>query len=151
MSLHQIVTNKLYNKITYKEDMKFQKHLSLWDYQGSGVSAHYESRRSMGPNSPWIFTCTKENLRYITPSRSIPEINTQKLRAGKNSIITLYLESKLQRFDTLFFFFIRHKVLQMKQYANKTYIWLSICNGVGLTRLVTIGFYRYYLLSICFK
>ena len=104
MSLHQIVTNKLYNKITYKEDMKFQKHLSLWDYQGSVVSAHYESRRSMGPNSPWIFTCTKENLRYITPSRSIPEINTQKLRAGKNSIITLYLESKLQRFDTLFFF-----------------------------------------------
>ena len=61
-----MIANKLYNKRTYKEDMKFQKHLSLRDYQGSGVSAHYESRRSMGPNSPWIFTCTKENLRYIT-------------------------------------------------------------------------------------
>ena len=25
--------------MTYKEDMKFQKHLSLWDWQSSGVSA----------------------------------------------------------------------------------------------------------------
>ena len=91
--------------MAYKEDMKFQKHLSLWDWRGSVVSAHYESRRLMGPNSSWIFTCTKKNLRYITPSRSIPVIDTQKLCAGKNSIITLYLKSKPQRFDTLFFLF----------------------------------------------
>ena len=88
--------------MTYKEDMKFQKHLSLWDWQSSGVSARNEFRRSMArrheisrylslwdcqgsgvsarnkfkhlmaPNSPWISPCVKGNLRYITPSSSIP-------------------------------------------------------------------------------
>ena len=36
--------------MTYKEDMKFQIHLSLWDWQSSGVSARNRFRRSMAPN-----------------------------------------------------------------------------------------------------
>ena len=63
--------------MAYKEDMGFQKRLSLWDCQGSGVSARYEFRHSMAPNSPWISSCAKGNLRYITPSKSILEIDTQ--------------------------------------------------------------------------
>ena len=57
-----MVTNELYNKMTYKEDMWFQRRLSLWDCQGSGVSAHYEFKHSMAPNSPWISPCAKGNL-----------------------------------------------------------------------------------------
>ena len=30
--------------MTYKEDMKFQKHLSLWNWHSSGVSAYKVSR-----------------------------------------------------------------------------------------------------------
>ena len=37
--------------------MKFQKHLSLWDWQSSGVSARNKFRRSMAPNSPWKYPC----------------------------------------------------------------------------------------------
>ena len=33
--------------MSYKEDMKFHKHLSLWDWQSSGVSARNKFRRSM--------------------------------------------------------------------------------------------------------
>ena len=33
--------------MTYKEDMKFQKHLSLWDWQSSGVRARNKFRRSI--------------------------------------------------------------------------------------------------------
>ena len=63
--------------MTYKEDMEFQKHLSLWDWQSSGVSARNKFRRSMAQNFPWKYPCIKGNLRYITPSSSIPEIDTQ--------------------------------------------------------------------------
>ena len=52
--------------------MKFQKHLSLWDWQSSGDSARNRFRRSMAPNFPWKYPCAKGNLRYITPSSSIP-------------------------------------------------------------------------------
>ena len=48
--------------MTYKEDMKFQKHLSLWDWQSSGVSARNKFRRSMAPNFPWKYPCAKGNL-----------------------------------------------------------------------------------------
>jgi len=57
--------------------MKFQKHSSLWDWQSSGVSARNRFRRSMAPNFLWKYPCAKRNLRYITPSSSIPEIDTQ--------------------------------------------------------------------------
>ena len=33
-----MVTHKLYNTMTYKEDMRFQGRLSLWDCQGGGIS-----------------------------------------------------------------------------------------------------------------
>ena len=56
-----MVINKLYNKMTYKEDMWFQRRLSLWDCQGSGVSACYEFKHSMAPNSPWISSCANGN------------------------------------------------------------------------------------------
>ena len=47
--------------MTYKEDMKFQKQLSLWDWQSSGVSVRNEFRRSMAPNFPW--KCAKKKKK----------------------------------------------------------------------------------------
>ena len=48
----QISLWPLHQLVTYKEDLKFQKHLSLW---GSGVNVRNKFRCSMAPNSPCFF------------------------------------------------------------------------------------------------
>ena len=69
MSLYQIVTNKIIKQNDIQRRHEFQKYLSLWDWQGSDVSACYEFKLSVAPNSSWIILCAKRNLRYIKPNR----------------------------------------------------------------------------------
>ena len=58
--------------MTYKEDMKFQKHLSLWDWQSSGVSARNKFRRSMAPNLGFKVMITIFTTRMLYSYTAIP-------------------------------------------------------------------------------
>ena len=53
ISLHQIVVIKIKNQKGIQR-RRILKRLSLWDCQGSGVSAYYRFKRLLVPNSPWI-------------------------------------------------------------------------------------------------
>ena len=87
--------------MTHKEYMWFSRYLSLWDCQCSGVSARYEFRRSMAPNSPWISSCAQGNLRHITSSRSIPVIDSHHLDPKLYNVVTWYTRKNFYIYWTL--------------------------------------------------
>ena len=47
-----MVTYKFIKQNDIQRRHKFYKHLSLWDWQGSGVSARNKFRCLMAPSSP---------------------------------------------------------------------------------------------------
>jgi len=61
--------------MVYREDLGF-RNVFLYE-TGEGVNVYYEFKRSMVPSSPWVIPRVEGNLRYITPSRSIPEIDSK--------------------------------------------------------------------------